>query len=263
MAERGQQPAPPAEGCDRSDMGLFLLRRVSTVVVNVAGPNPSVLLVQGRFDPREPRPIRAWNAAPTGLVLSAGGSLGRFSDVRLLSCGDATDCGGGGFDIGYTAGVTYWILPYLGAEVGFVKPREAAIEGSGAGFQFTSALDARALTVAGKVGVPAGPVRVYGKGGGALHQATYATTQTNDDTTVTIDNVTRTIEGGTQTFELKTEGWGWLVGGGMEVWLTRWFGIYGEADFIKFRGDPIDDADGRLDDRLTSFVVGARIHIGR
>lgn len=263
LAERGQQPGPIAADCERRDMGLFLLRRSSSVIVNVGGVNPTVLLVQGRYDPRNPRPMRAWNAAPTGLVLSAAGGLMRFSNVETQSCGNVSNCEGGGFGIGYTLGATYWIKPYLAAEAGFVRPQEVTIEGSGSGFQFTTSLDPRVFTIAGKAGAPLGPVRVYGKGGGTLHQATYLTTQTNDPTTVTIDGVSQTIPGGTQTFELKTEGWGWFFGGGMEVWMKRWFAAYAEANFMKLKGSPVDDSEGAFDDRLMVIVLGGRIHIGR
>jgi hypothetical protein len=250
IAERAQQPPPPGEGCDRRDMGLFLLRRVSTVVVNVAGPNPSIRLVQGKYDPKDPRPIRAWNAAPTGLVLSGAGSFARFSDVETTACGNLSDCDGEGFDFGYAVGATYWIFPFAGAEVGFVKPSENTVTGAGTGFQFSSGLDVRMLTVAGKGGIPAGPVRVYGKGGINFHQATFTTTQTDEG------------QSGTQTFELNTEGFGWLFGGGLEVWMKRWLGVYAEGTFSKVKGNPVDDAEGTMDDLYTSFVVGGTIHFG-
>jgi hypothetical protein len=263
IAERGQQPPPAGANCERRDMGLFLLRRVSTVVVNLGGVNPTVLLVQGRFDPRNPRPMRAWNAAPTGFVFSAGGGLMKFSDVELVSCGNVAGCSGGGFEGGYTAAVTYWIKPFLGADVAFVKPAEAEVTGGGTGFQFTSNLDSRVLTVAGKSGAPLGPVRIYGTVGGTFQQSTFTTTQHNDDSTVTINNVTQIIEGGTQTFELKTEGWAWMFGGGVELWLKRWLAAYAEVGFLKLKGSPVDNAEGELNDRVMSIVLGARVHIGR
>lgn len=250
IAERAQQSPPPGEGCERRDMGLFLLRRVSTIVVNAAGPNPTVRLVQGRYDPKDPRPIRAWNAAPTGLVLSGGGSFAKFSDVESIACGNITGCDGEGFDFGYTLGATYWLFPFAGAEVGFVKPLENTVTGGGEGFRFSSGLDVRMLTVAGKGGIPAGPVRVYGKGGVNFHQATFTTTQTDEDGT------------DTQTFELNTEGFGWLFGGGIEVWMKRWLGVYAEGTFSKIKGNPVDNAEGTMDDLYFSIVVGGTVHFG-
>ena len=255
LAERGNQPPVPPADCDRRDMGLFLVRRVSTLVVNVGGASPTVLLVQGRFDPRNPRPIRPWNAAPTGPVLSAGGGLMRFSEVESVACGDVSNCSGGGFTLGYTVGAAYWFKPFLAAEVSFVKPAETTASGAGENFQFTSALDARALAVAGKVAVPAGPIRVYGKAGGTFHQATFETSQTYDAASAP--------GAGTQVFEVKTEGWGWLFGGGVEVWLRRRLGAYLEVDFLKLKGSPIDDAAGDLSERVMSIVLGAHVHIGR
>jgi hypothetical protein len=262
IAERGQQPPAPGEGCDRRPMGLFLLRRSTTLVVDVAGPNPSIRLVQGSYDPRDPRPIRAWNAAPTGLVVSAGGILAKFNDLESIACGTVPDCNGEGFDFGYALGATYWFRPFAGAEVSFVKPSDAVVTGADTGFQFTTEQDVRFLTIAGKGGIPAGPVRVYGKGGLNFHQATLTTTQINEPTTVTIDNVQQVIPGGTQTFELNTEGWGWLFGGGMEVWLKRWLGAYGEMTFNKLKGSPVDDAEGVMNDLYWSFTIGARVHVG-
>jgi hypothetical protein len=196
-------------------------------------------------------------------VLFGSGALTKFRDVQLLSCGDLSQCSGGGFDPGYTAGAAYWILPFVAAEVGYMKPADAKVEGSGQNFRFNSVLDARLLTIAGNVGVPIGPVRLYGKVGGNFHQATFTTTQTNDDVTLTIDGVSQIVKGGTQTFELKTEGWGWLFGGGMEVWAKRWLALYGEAGFAGLKGHPVDDADGAMDDRMTYLLVGARVRIGR
>ncbi len=261
IAERGQPTSSPGD-CERRDMGLFLLRRASTLSVNMGGVNPTVLLVQGRFDPREPRPVRSWNAAPTGLVLGVGGIMRSFRDARTLACGQTSDCDGGGFNTGGIAGATYWIKPYLAADVSVMIPVEATIEGSGDGFEFTTIQDVRVLQLGGILGVPAGPARVYGKGGGIFNQSTFETTHTTDATTVTIDGTVTTVPGGTQKFELKTEGWSWYVGGGLEVWIKGWLAIYGEATFNHLKGDPVDDADGLMDDRLNSFVVGMKFHIG-
>ena len=263
IAERAQQPPPPEANCDRRDMGLFLLRRVSTVVVNVGGVNPTVLLVQGRYDPKNPRPIRAWNAAPTGFVFSGGGGFMSFSDVESISCGNLANCEGSGFDLGYTAAATFWFKPFLAAEVAFVRPGIATVEGGGSNFGFTSELDSRILTVAGKAAAPLGPIRIYGKGGGTLQQSTYTTTQNVSDQTVTVGNVQQLIPGGTQIYELKTEGWAWMFGGGLEVWVKRWLGLYAEGSFLKLKGSPVDDAEGELSDRITSIVIGAQVHIGR
>jgi hypothetical protein len=262
IAERGQQPSAPGDGCERRDLGLFLLRRISTVVVNMGGLNPTVLLVQGRFDPREPRPVRGWNAAPGGLVLWGGGMMRTFRDAKAFACGNLSDCSGGGFNTGGVVGATYWVKPFMGADVSFMKPAEALIDGSGDGFEFTTRQDVRFVTLGGTIGIPTGPTRVYGRGGATFHQGTFATTQRTEDTTVTVDGVTSTIPGGTQTFELKTEGWSWYFGGGLEVWVKRRLAIYGEATFSLLKGEPVDESDGAMDERVTAIMLGVKFHIG-
>ena len=52
----------------------------------------------------------------------------------------------------------------------------------------------------------------------AYHWTENTGTETIDDLTITVDNVQQTIPGGTQASLLQTEGWGWLFGGGGEVW---------------------------------------------
>jgi hypothetical protein len=38
--------------------------------------------------------------------------------------------------------------------------------------------------------------------------------------------------------------------------------LYGEVGIAGIKGPAKDDAEGSVDDRLTSFVVGARIRLG-
>ena len=64
-----------------------------------------------------------------------------------------------------------------------------------AGF-FTRLIDTDVWTVAGKLGVQAGTVRIYGKAGTNYHEATSTTVET-------IENIS-------QTFAYKTTGWSWL-----------------------------------------------------
>ena len=264
VVERGQLAAPQDAGCERTPIsGLFLVRPVSTIVVDVAGPNPTVLLRQGRFDPRTANVTRNWTPSPSGLVVFGGGGLARFGDVEARACGDVTECSGGGFRGTYTAGATIWFKPFLGVEGSYLKAAKSTVTGSQSNFRFDTVLDAHLVTVAGKAGVPIGPVRIYGQGGANYHWATWGTTQVVDPTTVTVDGVVRTIPGGTQTFGLRTSGWGWLVAGGLEVWLWPSVALYGEGGRAVVKGNAEDDADGRLDDSLIHFVLGARVRIGR
>jgi hypothetical protein len=260
LLERGQ-PAPPAGACDRSQIvGLFLVRRVSTLVVDVGGPNPTVLLRQGPVDLRSPD--RAAFAAPTGLVLFGGGGFGKFGNARAIACGNVGTCAGDESGLMYTAGAAYWLTNILAAEVSYLRPAEVTVDGSGDNFQFNSSLDAHVVTIAGKIGAPVGRVRFYGQAGMNYHRATFSTTQTIDDATVTIDEVTETIEGGTQSFELKTAGWGWQFGGGVEIWVAPFVAIYGEGGRAVIKGDARDGGEGSLDDHLTYALGGVRIRIG-
>jgi hypothetical protein len=262
IINRNQQPPPEGAGCQRAQVaGIFLVRPVSTLVIDVEGPVPTVLLRQGRFS-LEQRLGRTWSP-PTSLVLFGAPGLARITDPVDRACGNITDCSGSASGLALTGGVELWFNRFLAAEVSYLRPDEVTAEGRAGDFSFNSTLDAHVLTIAGKVGGPVGPARLYGKGGATYHWATFATTQTNEDVTVTTDGVTTTIEGGTQTFELRTRGWSWLVGGGVEVWLKPAFGLYLEGGRVGMKGSAVDDADGEIDDGIAYVVLGARVAIGR
>lgn len=215
VVERTRQPLPPAAGCERRTItGLFWVRRVNTIVVDVGGPNPTLLLIRGSYSLNAPA-ARLWSPSLTGLQLFGGGGYSTVRDAQLIACGDVTPCGGHDSGLGYTAGATYWISRFIGAEASYVKPPKVTAQGSRDTFSFNSSLDADVVTIAGKVGVPIGLVRLYGQVGTNYHWATSFTTET--------------INSATQTFELKTQGWGWLFGGGGEVWIAHSVGLYGEA----------------------------------
>lgn len=261
LVEQGMQPPPRAGGCDRTEIaGLFLVRQVTTLVVDVGGSTPTMWLRQGPAPPewliRGPgrdRPARVWSALPTGLVLFGGGGLVKFRDAIFLACGNVTECGGDDFPLGYTAGAAYWFSPFLAAEASYMTAK-LAVNGRGDNFRFNSFLDTDVLTVVGKGGVPLGPVRLYGQAGANYHRATSGTTQT-------LENVTGTT--GAQTFELRTAGWGWLFGGGAEAWVAPSFAIYGEVGRAALKGAARDNGEGAIDDRLTVILLGARVRIGR
>ena len=78
----------------------------------------------------------------------------------------------------------------------------------------------------------------------------------------TIPRALKTIDTATQTFQLKTTGWNWLYGGGAEGWFTTKFGVYGEIGYARVAGDASVGTIGRLDDRLTYLLFGARLRIG-
>lgn len=258
IVERGRQAAAPGEGCERKDIpGLYWIRRISTVVVTMTEPKPRVLLRQGSFSFKPPRVF----SAPSGLVVFGGGGLTRVADIGLLACGDIAGCTHKGAGWGFTAGVEYWVRPWLAAEGSYIKPAEVTAKGSGNSFRFDSSFKADVFTIAGKLGVPIGRVRLYGKIGSDYHDAKFLTDQTLDDRTITVDDTPQTIKGGRQTFELRTEGWGWMFGGGLEVWTAPAFGIYAEAGRGQLKGNTIDTGDGSLDDHVNYVMLGVRVRI--
>jgi hypothetical protein len=266
VVERASQPPPPDAGCERSEIsGIFLVRQVTTLVIGTGSPNPTVLLIQGRYNLGPGGQGTFWTGPPTGVVLFGGGALTKFQDATTLACGEISSCSRDDSGLGYTAGLTYWISPYIGAEASYVRPAKAEASGNGQtsigqAFRFTSSLDTHVVNIVGKIGGPFGSVRLYGQVGATYHRAIFGTSQTFDELTV---DGTPTLEAGTQNFELETAGWGWVFGGGMEAWLTRWFGMYGEVNRATLKGSALDDEDGSLDEGLTSVMFGARIHFGR
>jgi hypothetical protein len=272
LVRSGVQPAPSEAGCNRNEIwGLYLMRPVTTFVVDVEGTVASIHLTQG------PAPV-AWlgrgqltehtrkyfqATPPTGLVLFGGVGPATFSDAVNTTCGDAPTCTGSHIIGVAAAGATYWIGRFVGAQISLIKPAQVTATGSGNTYHFNSTVSSRLLTVAGAVGGPAGPVKLYALAGANYHQATFTTTETIADTTVVVNNVTQTIPGGTQTFEHKTQGWNWMVGGGLEAWATRPVAFYVEAQRARLKATDIGSGEGGIDDNLTFIVVGARVHIWR
>jgi hypothetical protein len=245
IVERSFQPPSQDAGCTRRDMGgLFLLKGVSTMLIDVGGPSPTLLLRQG---PVSLSPSRVWRDAPTGLVVFGGGGFTNYSDFRAIVCGNATSCGNSEGGLAYTVGVAYWILPFVAAEGTYLRPKETTVAGSGTNFTFTSSIDAHVFTIAGVGGIPVGPVRFYGKYGATFLSA--------------ITNTTNTIDGAAQSFGLKSEGWSWMFGGGGELWIVPHFGIYGEFGRAQIKGSPELNVEGGVDDHLTSFLFGARVRL--
>jgi len=254
VVDRNKRAAPAPLGCDRREIsGIFWVRRVNTLVVDIGGTQPSMLLVKGTYKP--PKPVLAEGEvappkrpAPTGFTLFGGAGLGKFRDAFLIACGNAAGCDGHDGGLGYSFGGTFWVTRWLAAEGAYVKPRTVKVTG-GDTFSFDSRLDVDVFTVAAKVAIPAGPVRIYGIGGGNFHQSTL--------------NLTETIDTATQAFLQKTHGWGWLVGGGGEVWVTPKVALYGELSMAQVKGKAEDKGEGFLDDRLRFLGFGVRISLAR
>ena len=250
IIERDRLPAPAEAGCVRRQIsGVFWVRKVNTIVIDVSGVNPTLLLVVGWYSLDPDKPDRPRTANLGGLVVFGGGEFGSFSAARDLACGNVTPCGGHDSGLGYTAGATYWFGRFIAAEASYMKPGKVTANGSGEGHSFDSSLDTKMLMIVGKIGVPIGPVKLYGLGGLNYHEALSRTTQT--------------IDGASQTSEHQTQGWGTLFGGGLDAWIASRIGLYFEGGFAEAQGRPIAGGELEIDDTMKYVVVGVRVRLSR
>jgi hypothetical protein len=251
ITERTKTAPAPEPGCDRREIsGLFWVRKVNTIVVDLGGNAPSLLLIKGTYVYKPPRPDdepRVWRPLPTGLLLFGGAGIVKFDNAFSQACGSATPCTGQDSGLGaYSFGATYWINRFIAAEGSYIRPRQVTAKG-GDTFTFNSTLDTDVFTIVGKGGVPAGPVRIYGFGGGDYHQATSKTSETIDLTS--------------QNFSLKTKGWSWVFGGGGEVWIWPKVGIYGELQVVRLKGPAEGGGEAKMDDTLRVLLVGVKVRL--
>jgi hypothetical protein len=267
----GSVPPAPDVGCERRDVqGLYAVKAESTLVVNVGSTVPSMLLIQGTYKPPKPeeeRPEgseeRPHRPASTGLALYGAGS---FTTIRDAADGvaEATAVRRAVGDVaaGVDGGVV-WLSKWLGAEAGYLRPAQIRATDTTDPLHFDLKMKTDIIIVAGKVAIPAGPVRIYGTFGADYHQATQDTSETLQSRTVTAaDGSSVTLPGGTQALHLETKGWSYVVGGGGEVWVTRPLALFGELNIINLKGKPVGGGEGALRDRLTSLNFGIRIRIG-
>ena len=255
VVDRNRRPAPPATGCDRREVsGLFLVTRVNTLVVDIGGLQPAMLLVKGTYTPPRPAPAAGEEApsekrpSPTGITLFGGSGLGKLRDAFLIACGNAPGCDGNNGGFGYSFGGTYWFTPWLAAEGGYLKPRSVTAKG-GDTFAFDTTFDLDVFPIVAKLGIPAGPFRPYGLFGTAFHQSRLSSTET--------------IDTASQSFAQRTHGWGLMYGGGAEGWVTPKVALYGEISFAKIKGNAEDKGEGLVDDRLRFLGFGVRIRLSR
>jgi hypothetical protein len=245
IVERAGQTPPATANCERHELpGLFVVRRNSSLVFDVSGVNPTVLLRQGRYSLKPPR---VWRPAPVGLVVSGGGGIGKFRDASFVACGDLQGCSGDDSARALQAGATYWFAKWLGAEISYLKPNEVSATADTDTFDFTTTFDAELVTISAKPAVPIGPSRIYGLIGFSWHRALLSTVQTSGSIT--------------DTFEMQTEGWSWSWGGGFELWLASSFGLYAEGGNIAIKGEAVNQAEGLVNDRFSYAVGGVRVRI--
>lgn len=268
LVERTTDVPPPNPGCIRREIpGAFVVRRITSLNIDVTGSAPTLLIRQGP-------PPESWLAGvkgstverfipPAGLMVFGGAGIGRVKNVVSLFCGDVVDCSGDSWRPTFTGGVTFWLTPYIGAIGSYTAPLESTTTGSGGRFRFNSEFATELLTVSGAVGVPVRRVRLFGHVGLNFHRGRFTTIQTTDPATVTVDGEPFVLQGGTQTFDYETSGWGWVWGGGAEIWATSPLAIYTELKFIGIKGDDRRGGEFTVNDTMRVFLAGVRYRLGR
>jgi len=247
VVERGQPAATQEPGCDRREIsGLYFVRREHTLVVDLGGVNPTMMLIKGSYDPNR---AKTWSASPTGLVVFGGAGRADVRDAVLISCGNAPTCNGNDAGFSYTAGFDLWLKPWVAGTASYFRPPKISAQGSGSNYSFNSTLEPNVLILGGRLGIPIGPTRITGLIGSTFQDSTLTTHET--------------INNASQDFVVETRGWGWIGAPGLEVWVSSWLAIYGEAAFGTLKGTPTTGGEVLFDDRLRHVTFGGRLHIGK
>jgi len=268
LIEPGMEGFPGGQCPRREVPGAYVIRETTTLVVSVTETAPSVLVRRGKVPPAwltdevdQPLRQKPANAPGRGLFGFAGGGIASFGNAALFACG-STECTGSTKPLAFTAGVTFWLNPYIGFEAAYLKPGEVRLDGGvDTLFNYTSGLDTNVLTMVGKAGLPLSYIRIYGFGGATWSRAHWDTLETIDDQTIVVDGVETTVTGGAQGFDLYTQGWSWVAGAGMEIPISKRIMIFTEGGRAGIRGEDRQGGEGKIDDRVLYFVAGLRVRI--
>jgi hypothetical protein len=272
LLEAGWEAPPPAAGCTRHEIfGVFYLQKITTVVVSAGDQAQAVWIKQGSAPEAwlRDRPVdttgdgRPEVAVPSGLVIFGGVGLSKYKNASTVACGPSTSCTSDNNQIAGWFGGDYWIRPFLAASFGYLKPAGATASGDGTGYRFHTSLDPNVVTMTGKIAIPYRRLRAYGEVGATYNWTTRITTQTMDEVTLDVDGLVVVVPGGTQSFTLKTDGWSWTWGGGVEFWFSKSVGIWGEYSWVGLKGKASGGGEGTLDDSLTSVFAGVRFRLGK
>jgi opacity protein-like surface antigen len=180
-------------------------------------------------------------------MVFGGGGLSKLSEASVIACGNVADCADDGFVGAYNLGATVWFTRWLGVEGSYLRPSRNVVTGQTSTFNFTTEFDADIVNAVVKLGIPIGPVRLFGQGGGTYHEGKNTTTQT--------------LGGETQVIEIRTDGWSYTFGGGLEAWINDRFALYGEAGQTKIKGKERLAGRIEIDDTLTHYMFGIRFRI--
>jgi hypothetical protein len=187
-----------------------------------------------------------------------------MSETLEQTCGNTSPCARESTKPNFMGGAAYWLTPWLAAEGTFVKALAFKTDGQGDDYEMVSSVNPRVFTVAAVGGLNIRAARFYGRIGGAYHRARVETTQATFARVVSVDGVTTTYPASTQIFVYETVGWGRVLGGGVEGWLTDSVAVFAEASFMRIEGDNADTGGERImKDRLQSLIAGVKVHIGR
>jgi hypothetical protein len=267
LIEPGMQGFPAGQCPRREVPGAFVVRGITTLVVNVSESAPAVLVRQGKAPAgwltdevdEAPASKREFTGS-RGLYGFGGGGIGSISDVKLVACGSG-ECTGGTMPGMFTAGATFWLKPFFGVEASWLKPTDLRVTGTTSGYDYVTTLRTDVLTAVGKLGVPLSYVRPYGFGGVTWSRSHWTTTETIKEQTVTIDGVEVVFPGGTQTLNLYTQGWNWNFGGGMEFSVGKRGLIFAEGGWAGVKGEDRQNGEGKTDQRIFYAIGGVRIRI--
>ena len=262
LEDTASQPPPADSLCQRFPInGLFDVHSDTTFVVNATGTH-AVLIRQGPAYREWLHPVLdesgnvkiSRDALPTGLMIGAGATGAEFGNIVSNACGDATTCSGQSLKFAPSGAVTVWATNFLGLEVGYLQPADVSVSGTNTNLAFSTVFQSRIATGALKLGVQAGPVRLYANGG-----ADYA---------VTLQTTTQSVaastkgQGGTQTFPLKTKGVGIYFGGGLEAWMGRRLALYMEGGRAALKGSAASGSDqGNISDSIVYATLGLRFRV--
>ena len=131
VVENGRSPLAPNPGCERRDVqGLYAARATASSSSTSArrpddAAHPGGVYTAARVrggGQRRGRGVRP--PSPTGLVLYAGGTFNWFRDAATNACGDVTPCTARDSGVGFGVGGIYWMTPWLGAEAGYLRPKQ-------------------------------------------------------------------------------------------------------------------------------------------
>ncbi len=267
FVERNLEVQPPAEGCtSRRDVtGFFVLRHVTTMVIDIGELVPSVRLRQGSIPSvwlvHGPLVVGPFNPMSRGLEVFAAGGIDNLRDAGHVLCGDVNGCTSSGVRPATRYGVAFWPIRLAGIEASYTKLGKVSANASSTTFGFNGVVNTEMYTVAAKSGLRLGRTRLFFYLGSDFHRAVTSTTEIVNDTSVTVNGTSQTLPGGTISSGFRTSGWGWMFGAGIDIWASDHFAFYTEAMFANVKGTSPGN-EGAMNDHASLLLVGGRLHFG-